>query len=53
MKKLIALVVLGLVALAGIAGAQRPVEPATDAQVHAAIDARLHELMVQLNSQHR
>jgi hypothetical protein len=51
MKKMLAAVTLAAAVLATVALA-RPA-PVTDAEVQAAIDARLHELLVRLNSQHR
>ncbi|MCC6337404.1 MAG: hypothetical protein IT380_25830 [Myxococcales bacterium] len=53
MKKLIAMVALSA-AVAGVALAARP-QPKphpSDAEVQAAIDARLHELLKKLNDQH-
>ena len=52
MKKLIAVVALSLVgagvALAGTTSSHK----VTDAEVQAAIDARLHEMLHDLNAQH-
>ncbi|GMU60293.1 MAG: hypothetical protein AMXMBFR34_20560 [Myxococcaceae bacterium] len=54
MKKLIAMVALSAAVVAGVALAARP-QPKphpSDAEVQAAIDARLHELLKKLNDQH-
>jgi hypothetical protein len=52
LKKSVALLSLILVAFATVAAA-RPHHRVSDAQVQAAIDARLHELLVKLNEAHR
>jgi hypothetical protein len=54
MKKLIAAVTLSVAVVGGVAVAQRP-EPKSpsEAEVQAAIDARLHELLVKLKEQRR
>jgi hypothetical protein len=48
---------LSAVVVAGLAAATMalatPAEPARDAEVQAAIDARLHQLLVKLNDRHR
>lgn len=51
MKKLIAMVALSAAVVAGVAVAARPAPAASpsEAEVQAAIDARLHELLVKLN----
>jgi hypothetical protein len=52
MKKLIAMVALSAAVVAGVALAARPAPAPTspsEAEVQAAIDARLHELLVKLN----
>lgn len=54
MKKRFAMVALLVAVVAGVALAQRP-EPGpspSEAEVQAAIDARLHQLLRQLNAQH-
>ncbi|MEW5738584.1 MAG: hypothetical protein AB1938_06635 [Myxococcota bacterium] len=53
MKKLIAMVTLSAAVAAGVALAARPQPKPSDAEVQAAIDARLHELLKKLNEQHR
>ena len=51
MKKLIAVAAVAVVAVASAAvGSSRP-QRVTDAQVEAAIDARLHQMLVRLNTQ--
>lgn len=54
MKKLIAMMALSVAVVAGVAVAQRPqpTKSPSDAEVQAAIDARLHELLKKLNEQH-
>lgn len=50
MKKLMALAAMAVVAVAGMATAKSVQQPTVDDKVQAAIDARLHELMVQLHT---
>ncbi len=54
MKKLMGIAVLGAV-LGGVMAfaATKAQQPADDAQVEAVIDARLHQLLVELNSSKR
>lgn len=54
MKKLIAMVALSVAVVGSVAVAQRPApaQSPSDAEVQAAIDARLHELLKKLNEQH-
>lgn len=53
MKKLIAMVALSVSVVAGVAVARpQPTKSPSDAEVQAAIDARLHQLLKQLNEQH-
>lgn len=51
MTKLIAVVALSLFC-AGVAAASMKTQKVTDAQVEAAIDARLHQMIKQLNERH-
>jgi Ni/Co efflux regulator RcnB len=51
MKKILSAVMAAAVVLATVALA-RPAPEVSDAQVQAAIDARLHELLVSLNNRH-
>jgi hypothetical protein len=54
MKKRMAMVALSVAVLAGVAVARpRPTKGPSDAEVQAAIDARLHQLLKQLNDKHR
>ena len=53
MKKLIAVAALAVVAAAtGVAAAGNRPQRVTEAQVQAAIDARLHQMLVSMNAQH-
>ena len=50
MKKLVALGAMAVVAVAGMAMAKSAAQPPVDEQVQAVIDARLHQLLVELNA---
>lgn len=53
MKKALSAVAVAAVAVATVALARPAAQPpVSDAQVQAAIDARLHQLLVQLNERH-
>lgn len=54
MKKLFAVVMLSVLAVGGVASARSKARPTkvSDAQVQAAIDARLHQMLQQLNDRH-
>lgn len=51
MKKMIAMVALAVVAVAGVAVAGARSTRPSDDEVNAAIDARLHQMLVKLNAQ--
>ncbi len=55
MKKLISAVAVAVLAVGSLAmaGSSRTEGPVSDAQVQAVIDARLHEMLKNLNSRHQ
>ncbi len=54
MKKMISAVVLSILAVGSLAMApQQTSSTVTDAQVQAVIDARLHEMLKDLNARHQ
>ena len=54
MKKMISLVVVSILAVGSLAmaGSRKAASQVTDAQVQAVIDARLHEMLKDLNARH-